>query len=35
MDDGRHLVITQNTVSANLRIGSLVRIADGRVVLLR
>jgi outer membrane lipoprotein SlyB len=35
MDDGRRQVFTQNVISPNLRIGSPVRINDGRVVLLR
>lgn len=35
MDDGRHLIINQNTVAPNLRVGSYVRITGGRVVLLR
>ena len=35
MDDGRHLLINQNVISPNLRIGSRVRLVSGRVVLLR
>lgn len=35
MDDGRHLLINQNVVSPNLRVGSRVRLVSGRVVLLR
>lgn len=35
MDDGRRMVINQNVISANLRVGSVVRVSNGRVVLLR
>lgn len=35
MDDGRHLVFIQGTISPNLREGSTVRIENGRAVLLR
>lgn len=35
MDDGRHLLINQNVISPNLRVGSRVRLVSGRVVLLR
>lgn len=35
MDDGRHLVINQNTIEPNLRAGSYVRVTNGHVVLLR
>ena len=35
MDDGRHLVLIQNVISPNLRVGSLVRVSNGRVVLMR
>lgn len=35
MDDGRRLTIHQNLVSAKLRIGSIVRVENGRVMLIR
>lgn len=35
MDDGRRLVMHQNVISPNLRIGSIVRVSNGRVMLLR
>lgn len=35
MDDGRRLVVNQNTIAPNLRVGSFVRVTSGRVVLLR
>lgn len=35
MDDGRHLVLIQNVISPNLRVGSVVRVNNGRVVLMR
>ncbi|MFA6984766.1 MAG: hypothetical protein WC213_00985 [Arenimonas sp.] len=35
MDDGRRVKIHQNVISANLRVGSVVRVANGRVMLLR
>lgn len=35
MDDGRRLVIGQNTISDDLRNGSPVRVINGRVVPLR
>jgi hypothetical protein len=35
MADGRHLVIHQNLISPNLHVGSLVRVDNGRVLLLR
>lgn len=35
MDDGRRVVINQNTYSENLRVGSAVRVTGNRVVLLR
>jgi outer membrane lipoprotein SlyB len=35
MDDGRHLVLSQEVISPNLREGSNVRVENGRVILLR
>lgn len=35
MDDGRRLVLNQNVISPNLRLGSVVRVNKGRVVLMR
>ncbi len=35
MDDGRRLVLSQNTISDDLRNGSPVRVINGRVVPLR
>lgn len=35
MDDGRRLMLQQAAISPRLRIGSTVRVSDGRVVLLR
>ena len=35
MDDGRRLTFTQGTISQYLRVGSPVRIDNGRVILLR
>lgn len=35
MDDGRRLKIHQNVISPNLRVGSVVRVENGRVMLLR
>jgi len=35
MDDGRRIVVHQNLISPNLRIGSLIRYVGGRVFLVR
>lgn len=35
MDDGRRVTVTQPTISANLREGSVVRIDNGRAILMR
>lgn len=35
LDDGRRLQIRQTAISANLRVGSRVRLTSGRVILLR
>lgn len=35
MDDGRRVKIHQNVISPKLRVGSVVRVANGRVMLLR
>ena len=35
MDDGRRVVLEQSSISPRLRIGSTVRISDGRAVLMR
>ena len=35
MDDGRRLVVNQNLISSQLRVGSVVRYTGGRVVFLR
>lgn len=35
MDDGRKLVVKQNSISPRLRAGSVIRFTNGRVVLLR
>ena len=35
MDDGRRVTVTQPTISANLREGSVVRVDNGRAVLMR
>ena len=35
MDDGRHLVLSQEVISPNLREGSKVRVVNGRVIVIR
>lgn len=35
MDDGRRVTVTQPTISSNMREGSVVRVDNGRAVLMR
>lgn len=35
MDDGRRLLVHQNLISPNMRVGSIIRYVKGRVYMLR